>query len=42
MEDFEKSKERETILGRLKNFIDETKTTVVRLPGSSAVTRVIR
>jgi antibiotic biosynthesis monooxygenase (ABM) superfamily enzyme len=42
MNDFEQSKEREVILGRLGTFIDESKTTVVRLPGSSAATRVVR
>ncbi|KAG8806622.1 hypothetical protein FRC17_004896 [Serendipita sp. 399] len=42
MEDYEKSKQREDILDRLKTFIDESKTTVVRLPGSSAATRLIR
>lgn len=42
MDDFEQSKEREVILDRLRIFIEETKTSVVRLPASSAATRVIR
>jgi quinol monooxygenase YgiN len=42
MNDFEQSKEREAIISRLKIFIDESRTTVVRLPGSSAATRVVR
>ncbi|KAG8843381.1 hypothetical protein FRB91_003395, partial [Serendipita sp. 411] len=35
MEEYEKSKQREAMLDRLKTFVDESKTTVVRLPGSS-------
>lgn len=42
MEDFEKSKERGSILERLNTFIDESKTSIVRLPGSSAATRIVR
>jgi len=40
MDDFEKSNERDAILARLGSFIDESKTSVVRMPGSSAVTRL--
>lgn len=40
MDDFEKSKERDSILNRLSTFIDDTKTSVVRMPGSSAATRL--
>ncbi len=40
MDDFEKSNERDLILNRLSTFIDDSKTSVVRMPGSSAVTRL--
>lgn len=36
---FEQSKEREKMLARIKPFIDESKTTVIRLPACSAATR---
>ncbi|CCA67607.1 hypothetical protein PIIN_01435 [Serendipita indica DSM 11827] len=42
MDEYEKSAERDVILGNLKKFVDEEKTTVVRLPGSSAATRIVR
>jgi hypothetical protein len=40
MDDFEKSNERDSILNRLSTFIDDSKTSVVRMPGSSAATRL--
>lgn len=36
---FEQSKEREKMLARIKPFIEESKTTVIRLPACSAATR---
>lgn len=42
MDEYEKSAERDVILANLKKFVDEDKTTVVRLPGSSAATRIVR
>lgn len=36
---FEQSKEREKMLARIKPFIEESKTTTIRLPASSAATR---
>lgn len=36
---FEQSKEREKMLTRIKPFIEESKTTIIRLPASSAATR---
>ena len=36
---FEQSKEREKMLTRINPFIEESKTVITRLPGSSAATR---
>jgi len=36
---FEQSKEREKMLSRIAPFIEESKTTIIRLPASSAATR---
>jgi quinol monooxygenase YgiN len=36
---FEQSKEHEKMLARIRPFIEESKTTVTRLPASSAATR---
>jgi len=36
---YEQSKEREKMLARLSPFIEESKTTITRLPASSAATR---
>jgi len=36
---FEQSKEREKMLARIKPFVEESKTSIIRLPASSAATR---